>query len=65
MTEMIRVTPDEAYGRVKSGKAVFVCAYNDDERYKTMTLEGSIPLSEFDARISEYPKDQEIIFYCA
>ncbi len=65
MAEPIRITPEEAYGRVKSGQAVFVCAYNDDEQYKTMQLEGSIPLSEFDARISGYSKDQEIIFYCA
>ncbi len=65
MTEPARVTPEEAYPKVKSGAAILVCAYNDDERYKQMQLEGSIPLSEFDSKLSQYSKDQEIIFYCA
>lgn len=65
MTELIRVTPEEIYPKVKSGKAILVCAYNDDERYKQMQLEKSIPLSEFDSKLSQYSKDQEIIFYCA
>ena len=65
MKGLMRVTPEEAYSKVASGKAALVCAYNDDERYSQMRLEGAISLSEFDSNPSKYPKDREIIFYCA
>ncbi len=65
MTETPRIMPQDAYPRIKSGQAVLVCAYNDDERYKKMQLEGSISLEEFYARLPQYPKEQEIVFYCA
>ena len=63
MTEPIRVTPEEARAKVRSGAAVLVCAYSDDEEYKRISLEGSISLSEFYSRLPLYSKDQEIIFY--
>jgi hypothetical protein len=63
MTAPIRATPDEVYPRVKSGEALLVCAYNDDDKFRTMQLEGAISLSEFDSRLSQYPRDQEIFFY--
>jgi rhodanese-related sulfurtransferase len=65
MTEPIRVTPAEVYPKVKAGKVVFVCAYDDDAKYQVMRLEGSIALSDFNARLAQYSKDQEIVFYCA
>ena len=63
MTDPIRIKPQEVYSRVKSGEAILVCAYNDDEEYKRINLEGSIPLSEFYSRLPQYSKDQEIIFF--
>ncbi len=63
MMEAIRVPPEEVYLRIKSGEAVLVCAYSDDEEYKRINLEGSISLSEFYSRLPQYSKDQEIIFY--
>lgn len=63
MAEPILVTPAEIYSRVKSGEAVLVCGYNDDEEYKRINLEGSISLGEFYSRLPKYSKDQEIIFY--
>lgn len=65
MTEATKIKPEDVYPRVKSGEAVLVCAYNDDERYKKMQLEGSIPLEEFYATLPKYAKDREIVFYCA
>ncbi len=65
MTEAPRIKPEDVYPRVRSGEAVLICAYNDDERYRKMQLEGSIPLEEFYARLPGYPKDREIVFYCA
>jgi hypothetical protein len=63
VTEAIQISPEEVYPKVKSGEAILVCAYNDDEEYKRINLEGSISLSEFYSRLPQYSKDQEIIFY--
>jgi hypothetical protein len=63
MSEPIRVKPEEVYPKVKSGEAILVCAYNDDEEYKRINLEGSISLSEFYSKLTHYSKEQEIIFF--
>jgi hypothetical protein len=63
MSEPIRVKPEEVYPKVKSGEAILVCAYNDDEEYKRINLEGSISLSEFYSKLPQYSKEQDIIFF--
>lgn len=63
--EAARITTEEAYSKVKSGKALLICAYNDDEAFKKNKLEGAISYGDFAARIPSLSKDQEIIFYCA
>jgi hypothetical protein len=63
VTEPIRIPPKEVHAKVKSGAALLVCAYSDDEEYKRINLEGSISLSEFYSRLPLYSKGQEIIFY--
>ena len=65
MTEAELITPEEAYPRVKAGKAVLVCAYNDDEAFQKNRLQGAISYGDFSSRAPEISKDQEIIFYCA
>ena len=65
MNEILRVPPEEIYPRVKSGGSLLVCAYDNDETCGSMRLEGSIFLNNLKSRISQVPKDQEIIFYCA
>ncbi len=64
-SDLPRVPPDEAYQRVKSGKALLVCAYQDEDKCRTMHLEGALFLREFEAKLPSLAKDQEIIFYCA
>ncbi len=63
MTEPIRAKPEEIYQKVISGEAILVCAYNDEEEYKRINLEGSISLAEFYSKLPQYSKDQEIIFF--
>ncbi len=63
MSEPERITPEEAYNKLKSGKALLVCAYEDEIRFKSMRLEGAISLSEFRSKLSSLAKDQEIVFY--
>lgn len=65
MAEIVRVLPVEVREKLKSGKALFVCAYPDEERFKSLHLEGAISFREFESRLPSLPKDQEIIFYCA
>ena len=65
MSVSLRVSPEEIYPQVKSGASLLVCAYDSEENFRSMILEGAISLNEFKARVSQLPKDQEIIFYCA
>jgi hypothetical protein len=63
--EPARISPAEAYQKVKAGTALLVCAYPDDETFRKMQLEGAISFKNFESRLAGMKKDQEIIFYCA
>ena len=63
MSEPERVTAEEVYSKLKSGKALLVCAYEDEERFKRLQLEGAISFNEFKSKLSSFSKDQEIVFY--
>jgi hypothetical protein len=63
MTEPIRVAPEEIYEKVKSGKALLVCAYEDEAKFKKMQLEGAISFNEFKSKLPSLLEDQEIVFY--
>jgi rhodanese-related sulfurtransferase len=65
MAEAKRISVSQAYPKVKSGKALLVCAYADEAKFKAMRLEGALSLKELEGRLAELSKDQEIIFYCA
>jgi hypothetical protein len=63
ITEPPRISPAEAYQKVKAGTALLVCAYPEDETFRKMQLEGAISYKEFESRLPGLKKDQEIIFY--
>ena len=65
MVDVIRVSPQEVREKVTSGSALFVCAYDDDEKFRNNHLEGAISLGEFKTKLPSLSKDQEIFFYCA
>lgn len=65
MEEPRRVSPEEVRKKVNEGKALLVCAYEDEEKFKKMRLEGAISLAEFKLQLPSLAKDQEIVFYCA
>ncbi len=65
MEEPRRMSPEEVYPRVKSGKALLICAYEDDAKFKKLQLQGAISLNEFKSKLPSLSKDQEIVFYCA
>ena len=64
MSEPVRVSVAEAFGKVRSGSALLVCAYEDEEKFKLYRLQGALSLNEFKSKLAALPKDQEIIFYC-
>jgi hypothetical protein len=63
--EPTRISPTEALGRIRLGRALMVCAYPDMETCSKMWLKDAITRTEFQARLPQLKKDQEIIFYCA
>jgi len=65
MEEPKRVSPDEVRKKVKEGKALLVCAYEDEEKFKKVRLEGAISLNAFKLRLPSLTEDQEVVFYCA
>ncbi len=65
MPEIVRIAPREARESVAAGRAILVCAYDSDEKFRAMRLEGAIPLSELMSRLPTLPKDREIVCYCA
>jgi len=65
MAEVERIAPKDVKERLKAGKLLLVCAYEDEAKFKSLNLEGAISLSEFKSRLPSLPKDREVVFYCA
>lgn len=65
MGEIARTTPEDARRAVMAGRALLVCAYENDEMFAKMQLEGSISFGQFRERLSALDKGQEVVFYCA
>jgi len=63
MSEPERISPTEVREKMIAGKALLVCAYEDEAKFKMLKLEGSISLSEFKSKLPSLAKDQEIVFY--
>jgi hypothetical protein len=65
MADVIRITPEEAYQKLQAGRALLACAYDSEEQFRNLQLEGAISFSELKTKLPALPKDQEIILYCA
>jgi hypothetical protein len=58
-----RVSAEDVHGKLQSGQALLVCAYESDAKFRQTALDGAIPFSEFERRKSSLPRDFEIVFY--
>jgi len=58
-----RISPQEVRQGLETGRLLLVCAYEDESRFRQMQLEGAISFQEFQSRLSNLTKYQEIIFY--
>jgi hypothetical protein len=65
MNEPLRITPKEIYPKVRSGETLLVCAYDSDDKFRRVHLEGALSLREFKSLLPTLPKDREVVFYCA
>ena len=65
LPDISRLSAEQVRKGVVAGTTILVCAYDNDEKFEKYKLEGAIPLSRFNANVSNYPKDTEIVFYCA
>ena len=60
------ITAHDAHKLVRTDPAVvLVCAYENEEEFRKHDLTTAISLSEFRRRIGSFPKDENVIFYCA
>jgi hypothetical protein len=65
MSEPERIQPEEVIQKLKTGKALLVCAYEDNTKFKKLQLQEAISLNQFKSKLPSLAKDQEIVFYCA
>ena len=63
MSECARISSKDAREKVEQNKALLVCAYAEDAKFKKAVLEGAISFSDFQSKLASVPKNQEIIFY--
>ena len=65
MTTPVRLSAEVVREKTRSGAALLVCAYDDEDKFASMHLEGAMGWQAFQSKVAELSKDQEIIFYCA
>lgn len=65
MIDVPRIEPRRARELVRSGEALLVCAYEDEQKCRSMALDGAITRNELERRKERLPRDQTLVFYCA
>ena len=60
-----RVSPEEARREVEAGRALLVCAYDDESKCRQLRLENAVTLQDLQRRVDSVPRNQALIFYCA
>ena len=65
MTDVARISVQEARQKTASGQAMLICAYDDEEKCNKINLQGATTLKRLEALQASLPKNRELIFYCA
>ena len=60
-----RVSVDTARREVEAGRALLVCAYDDESKCRQLRLQNAIALHDLQRRVDSVPRNQTLIFYCA
>ena len=61
-----RISAQELKNRLDRGDEILVVDARSAGEYAERHVEGaiSVPLGELESRLDEFPRDQEIVFYC-
>ena len=61
-----RISTQDLKQKLDGGAQILVVDARSAAEYAERHIEGaiSVPLSEVEARLDEFPRDQEIVFYC-
>ena len=64
--EVPRISPAQLKERLDAGEEILVVDARSAGEYAQRHIQGSIsvPLDEVESRLDEFPRDQEIVFYC-
>jgi rhodanese-related sulfurtransferase len=65
MTDIPRISAEETWRKSSEGEAMLVCAYDDDEKFRMVHLDGATSLAEFRKKSDELDTEKNLIFYCA
>lgn len=65
ITQANRVPVSYVRDRQNAGGVQLVCAYDDEEKCRSLRLPGSITLRELNDRLPSLSQDRELVFYCA
>ena len=60
-----RISADDARREVEAGRALLVCAYDDESKCRQLRLQNAIALHDLQRRVDSVPHNQTLIFYCA
>ncbi len=52
MVEPERIGPEEVQKKIKAGAGILVCAYEDENKFKTVHLEGALSFNEFKSALT-------------
>jgi hypothetical protein len=64
--DVARVSAKEVRRKMVRGAGLLlVCAYDTEEGFREMELEGALSWPAFQSRLPSVSKDQEIVLYCA
>lgn len=63
MSQVDLIDAQDAYNHINYDSALLICAYESDEKFHRLQLEGAIALSEFQSISATVAKDKELIFY--
>jgi len=64
--EANRISLPEAKEQLKgSPPALLACAYDDEQKCRSLPIPGALNLRELNERLPSLPKEQTVIFYCS
>ncbi|MBT8330381.1 MAG: ArsR family transcriptional regulator [Desulfofustis sp.] len=63
MSKVDLIDARDAFTNINNSSSVLVCAYERDDKFHRLHLEGALSLSKFQSIWSTLSKDTELIFY--